>query len=162
LGGATRSYLAVLDAASGKALSFEPRLDGMVTALARYDSSVIVAGNFNALDGEPRAHLAALGLRTVLDTKFPPLDREGDAATIAGKTLYIGGSFTAAGGAPRGGLAAIDLESDALLPWAPAVAVPNASGLSVDGLAVIDSTVFVAGAFEQACGEARRSLAAVD
>ena len=77
-----------------------------------------------------------------------------------GGGYYIGGKFTSVGGHPRTHLAHIRADRS-LDPWAPSVAIISAFE-GVRSLALLGSTLYVAGDFTSLGGQSRAGLGAVD
>lgn len=119
----SRTYLAVVDAASGNLLSFAPQPNGVVWSLAASpdQSRVYVGGDFTQIAGQSRQRLAAIDTAslTLISTFRPNVAYR--VATIAaqGSTVYFGGSFGAVSGAVRNRVAAVQASNGALLPWNP-------------------------------------------
>ncbi|MGH8973910.1 MAG: WD40 repeat domain-containing protein [Acidimicrobiia bacterium] len=135
-----RSYLAAIDAGTGKLRSWNPAPDGSVRALAVSADGrrLYVGGDFNTIGGAAARNLAAVDTSTgALDTSFsPPLLNSGvRAIALAGNRLYAGGNFTnakippgqpGAGDHSRPQVASFDAGSGALVrDWAPP---PNTGG----------------------------------
>jgi hypothetical protein len=83
---------------------------------------------------------------------------------LSADRIYLAGTFGGVNGQPRRGLAALDRASGTLLPWRAdleyyfgAQPVPNANAIALDG-----DVLYVGGAFEQAGGQRRRNLVALD
>ena len=174
IGGARRSSLAAFDLTTGRATSWAPAVTagpstrGTVTALARLLKSIYVAGSFSAINGEPRARLAAVAIDTGQLLPWQPTTPFGSgsgeiAALATGPgTLYVGGQVSVANGAPFDAAGAFDATTGAPLPWAPALTGSRNTTLAVNDILVSGSTVYLAGNFETAGGVAREDVAAVD
>src|SRR5262245_28315265 len=83
---------------------FDPNVNGRVRAVAiQPDGKVIIGGEFSAVGGTPRSHIARVNVDGSLDTTFDP-GADGPVASLAvqadGKIL-AGGGFTMLGGQPR-------------------------------------------------------------
>src|SRR5262249_48384096 len=110
LGGAARSSLGAVDAASGLATRWSPAVNGTVSSIVSVDSTIYVGGIFNSLGGEQRSYVGALDARTALPTSWnPEPDGFPDDMKADAGTLYMGGVFNSVGGLPQSGLAAISI-----------------------------------------------------
>jgi hypothetical protein len=172
-----RPSIVALDAATGVPLSWNPQFQsGPVTRMIGTDRTLYVAGEFTAVDGQPRGHLAAFDAAGRLTDWNPwsthvtpgdPFDPVGSgpfhALLLVGRTLYLGGSFEQINGVPRHALAAVDAETGVLLDWAPR---PRGGFHSVGGyvnaMAPRGDTLFIAGEYDTIGGAPRRDLSAID
>jgi len=159
-----RNNLAAINLTTGDVTAWNPDVTGIVHALAiSPDGRTLYAGgNFSAVGGAPRRHLAAIDtardVNNLLDWNPDP-DGVVRALALAadGLTLYAGGSFTsfAAGTVARSNLAALNTSTAAATPWAPE---PDNSVeallLGGDG-----ATLFVGGAFQMIGAQPRSFLA---
>lgn len=144
--GVERRNIAALDATTGAATSWNPRVEGgfhEVYALAVSGNTVYVGGSFASIGAQPRTHLAAVDAVSGLATDWNP-DIGGDsyepivvALAVSDNTIYVGGFFAYIGGETRIHLGAIDAVTGAPTPWAPSV-----RGI-VYSLALSGSTVYV-------------------
>ncbi|TFV90712.1 PKD domain-containing protein [Blastococcus sp. CT_GayMR16] len=129
----TRNNLLAYDVRTGELItSFAPSLNAqaMVVTVSSDGSRIYVGGDFSAVDGQPRARVAAFSTATgALVPDFRP-SMFGQVRAIAAttSTVYIGGNFTAIGSAARNGLAALSAADGSLLPWAPQPGVGSTSG----------------------------------
>ena len=121
IGGATRNYIARLDATTGLADSFDPNANSVVFSLAvQADGKILAGGEFNganSIGGQTRNHIARLDPMTGFADWFDP-NANGGLASIAvqadGKIL-VGGLFNdhgsgaiSIGGASRNYIARLD------------------------------------------------------
>jgi large repetitive protein len=114
------------------------------------DGSVVyVGGEFNAVDGQPRLHLAAFDAATGALLPWNPSVRGGPVRSIAtaGDVVYVGGSFYKIGDTTVGhNLAAISASTGQALAWGSGVG-PDIDD-TVDALAVSpDGSQVVAGGY---------------
>lgn len=158
----SRTYLAVVDAASGNLLSFAPQPNGRVWALAASEdqSRVYVGGDFTQIAGQSRQRMAAIDTDSLtLVSNFRP-NVSYRVVTIAAQAnnVYFGGSFGVVSGVARNRLAAVQATDGALLPWNPNA---NADVKSVrpapDG-----SKVYVGGKFDTLGGIPSWAVGLVD
>ena len=159
-----RNNLAAVDLATGDVLTWNPDVTGVVRALAlsRDGRILYIGGDFTAVGGIPRNHLAALDTTSITDSLLawdPDADGTVRALLLSAddRIVYAGGDFgTFAGGSvSRPRLAALDAGSAAPTPWAPQpdgpVEVLLADG---DGL-----SLYAGGAFTLVGGQPRAGLA---
>jgi hypothetical protein len=161
IGGSARTQLAAFDGA-GTLLPWNPSvtagdLPAAVRALAVVSDTLYVAGEFNAIGGQPRLRLAALDL--VSGTPFPwTADAGGVLSTLAsdGSRLLAGGQPGSIGMVPRGFLAAFDAGSGDVRPWSVAL---DADVLS---LCVSGGRLYAGGAFTTLAGNPMQDFAVLD
>lgn len=124
------SNLAVMDP-TGRLSAFEGKGAGggvggtnaTVRALAAQGNRILLGGDFTAVNGAPRSHLAAMSLTGDLDATWAPsADLSVDAIVATPSTAYVGGSFTSIGGSAANAFAAkLDGPAAAVdTAWAPA------------------------------------------
>ena len=146
-----------IDLSGGLAAWSAPYVGGSVHALAVRGGDVYAGGTFASAGGDPRAHLAAVDLRTGDPTGWDPgADAPVRALALHDGRLFAGGAFTQVAGAARDRLAAFDAGSGAL------TAFDGRADGTVDELVAGDDGVFAAGAFTTAGGQPRAGLAALD
>jgi Domain of unknown function (DUF5122) beta-propeller len=155
-----RNHLAAFNATTGALTSFKHNVDSTVFSLLPSPSKarLYIGGDFTAIDGAARAHLAAFALPSGALTGTWKPSVTGRIKSIStfgtGTTLYVGGSFGHAGGHPRTNVAAFT-SSGTLLPFR---ATPDASVR-----ALITSSggtrIVIGGSFNHVNGVARRALA---
>lgn len=155
-------HLAVIDARTGMASDFNAALTGGsqgLFAIARWEQTLYVAGDFTGAGGKSRARLAALDLsQGALVDWNPAPNQEVRALAVAGGRIYAGGKFTRIGGMDLRHLAAFDAVSHTLLPWDSALPT-SSSGIAA--LAALDTVVYVAGGFSSIGGEFRHGVTAL-
>jgi hypothetical protein len=125
---------------------------GVVTAAAD-GSRIYVGGDFTAVDGAVRGHVAAFSTATgALDPTFKPnVSSQVRALATTETTLFVGGTYGSVNGAARKSLSAVNTTTGALLPWAPTV--DNGSVWSMT-LSPDKTRVVVGGSFTTLSGQA--------
>ncbi|MGA2507122.1 MAG: hypothetical protein ABSF80_06580 [Chitinispirillaceae bacterium] len=137
IGGATRNYIAALDATTGTATAWNPNAGLSVYALAVSGTTVYAGGGFDTIGGQPRNCIAALDATTGNATAWNPnAGGSVDALAVSGTSVYAGGGFTSIGGQPRNHIAAIDATTGTATAW-------NPGADTVTALAVNGTTVYV-------------------
>ncbi|MDI1461794.1 hypothetical protein QEZ54_12495 [Catellatospora sp. KI3] len=124
VGGSTvsRSRVAAVNARTGALLPWNPKVDGMVRAIATDSDGVYLAGDFQSVNGSSRDSLAKVNHSGVLQSTFKHSISSGRPydVSVGGGRLYLGGSFAVVDGHTRRGVAAFDLNTGALdLNWNP-------------------------------------------
>ena len=158
-----RSNLAAFDAGTGALTSWDPDPPGFNIAIQHLGSdgsSLITSGEFEAIGGAERHHLAAIDLATGQVLPFnPDLDDGVDGLAVQGNTLYAVGKFqhVSGGATTRHFAAAFDTTTGQ-----PTAFDPNSSG-ELYAVAPAGATVFLGGSFTQLNGGvARKGVAEVD
>lgn len=161
LGGMPRERLAAYDLATMQLSAWNPQITAIfggfpINELLPRDGVVFVAGNFQAVGGQPRTNLAKVDLTTGLPLNFRA-DADGSvmALAIAGGHLYVGGDFSRLGGVARSDLARVDLDSGVVDDWAPE---PDSWG--VTDLSANSTALYVSGRFLNIAGATRYGSAA--
>ncbi len=162
VGGAARDGFAAIDAATGAVLPFNPSVSdasgyGGVQSAHLHDGVVLVAGYFDAAEGQPRHNMAAFDFATgALLAWQAGMDAAGSVTHLVptDQTLYVVGRFSQFGGAPRRGLAEIsyptaDVAGPTLTPWAPKLASPagDPATATVRGVTLTPTHLWFAGGF---------------
>jgi hypothetical protein len=159
LNGASRSHVAHLNA-DGTLDAWAPSVDGEVDAMALKGDTLVIAGDFDMVNGSNRHDLALVhrttGALMSLDVLFQGDEPSLTCAMIVGNRLIVGGFFTAVYSTTRNNIAALDLTTGALLPWDPNI------DNGVYSLALDGNLLYVGGVFASAGAAARNRLAAVD
>jgi hypothetical protein len=183
VGGDLSERLTALSTATQSPTGWAPRPDASALAIATdpsSPSSVYAGGRFSSLGSLARRGLAAFDSGGALldwapgvassDAAKPPLVR---ALAASDSTVYIGGRFdgavqgfdptTGAGGAthPHANLAAVGADGS-VLDGFQADASRTGDVPEVLSLSLLDSTLYVGGAFDHIGGADRRNIAAVD
>lgn len=145
------------------------------------DGSLLIAGNFLAVDGEPRTRIARLRADGTLDDRFPPNSTSGrdvpasagaNSSVLAlavqqdGKVLMVG-SFNEVDGEPRSGIARLNTDGsfDADLKIGPQMVIlgwqggGSASGTVLATTIQPDGKYLVGGRFDEGHGVPRKGIA---
>lgn len=154
--------------------AFHPSITGgqAVLAMAKYGDTIIIGGNFNAVNGQTRRSLAAIKTDgTLLD--WNPAPNSGVMAlNVFGDTAFVTGNFSTIGGLSRGLVASIRLDArtggvtgTCLTAWDATDCMtsfdPNAAGWGVKAIAVGSTYTYIAGAFSQVGGQNHTGVAKV-
>ncbi len=158
-GDAARKYLAAFNRTTGAPTRFAPNVNGPVWSIATSPDGkwVVIGGDFTAVNGQPRQHIALFSVATgnLVTGWDPAVNYRVAALAIFGNTVYLGGSFGRVDKVTRNRVAAVTLSTGVLLPWNPdADDDVHAIDLSVDG-----TRVFVGGGFTTLQGEDHHALA---
>ena len=127
-----------------------------VSRLAVSGDTIFIGGDFQAVNGQPRARLAALERSTgTLRSWNPGADNYVRGIAVANDVVYVGGTFTMLGGEPRNFVGAVGAVDGVARAWNPA---PSAylNSLTIDG-----DVVYITGGFTQVAGQTRVAAAAV-
>jgi hypothetical protein len=160
--GVARQGLAATDSQSGATLPWDPRVEGIVDALAIVDGVAYFGGSFFSIAGKQQKYAGAVDL--VAGTLIPWSARvEGpvQAVAVSGGRVYLGGRFESIDGAPRMHLAALDAASGTLLDWNPSATSAVNTGF-VNCLLVQGDRVWAGGEFNEVGGVVRRGVVALD
>ena len=118
-----RSGAAAVDARTGAVLPWNPRVRGEVRDLVTSKQGVYLVGQFDRVKGQPRRHVAKVGLGGSgrLAAKFRPRPNlPVNAVTLSKRRVYLGGTFTTVNGVPRTRLAAVGRSAPfKLTGWRP-------------------------------------------
>ena len=170
IGGQVRSGIAALDAVTGMATPWAPKIDGYVQTIAVLNDVVYTGGCFNAVGNKARRSIAAIDASTGEATDWDPV-LDGSylfvsSLAISGNLVYVAGGFTNVGGQPRNQLAALDATTALPTDWRPDPSWPGSIGYgpstNISCLAVSGNVVYVGGAFTSIGGKTRRHIAALD
>jgi Chitobiase/beta-hexosaminidase C-terminal domain/Fn3 associated/Domain of unknown function (DUF5122) beta-propeller len=162
--GDIRNRIAALDTLATSpniATTWNPNLNNNVRALLYTGAALYVGGDFTAVGGVVRKHIAELDTATGLATSWLinagnsvfTLSLSDDSASI-----YAGGNFLSIGGVIRDHLAALDLISGTATSWDPGADDVVRSIIMSEDV----STLYVGGDFTSIGGKARNRIAAID
>jgi hypothetical protein len=164
VGGLLRRGLAALDASTGAGIpSFQADANEYVEAMvpASDGSRLFVAGNFTAIQGQPRSYFAAVDTATglVVSAVRPAFNRGILTLAYSSGAVYAGGQFTTVNGIARGHAAKIDATTGALsTTWVANTTGPSGP-LRQNGMVMgieatpNGSTVFLGGPFTAVNGK---------
>ncbi|MEA2168446.1 MAG: hypothetical protein QOF76_1746, partial [Solirubrobacteraceae bacterium] len=155
-----RRHLASFDTADGTLTTFNPDIEGSVSALAADATNLYVAGPLSKIKNVTHGGVAAFALGNDTPLTFDPAPDGGvSALALTGSRLYAGGSFSKlsglAGTPARASLAAFDLPALSL----DAGFLPPAVDRPIYALAASDTAVFAGGAFSNVGATSRARLA---
>lgn len=162
-GEVARTYLAEFAGSGGAPLSFDPTLDGSVTAMAASPdgSTLYIGGTFTHVNGSYRDHLAAFSTSTgaLISTWKPSAGGKvmGLAVSPDGSAIYVGGDFTKLNSTARSYAGAVST-TGALLAYNP---VLNGSVTTI-AVAPDGSRVLIGGYFTSANGVTQQAVASTD
>jgi hypothetical protein len=163
LGGLDRTGLAAIDATTGQATAWDPRVNGSAYSMVASGDTIYAGGDFSFAGGLVRNSLAAFDANNGNLLPWAP-DVESNTPLFApvwtlaksGGRIFFGGSFQYVNGQSRSFLAAVDAATGALDPWDPG---PDST---VNCLALTGTTLYVGGEFSNIDGAPRAALAAID
>jgi hypothetical protein len=117
-----RNHAAAIDARTGRLLSWNPRVNGRVNAIAIYGRRVYLGGVFTSVAGHARRNVAAVGHRRGHAKRWNPgADASVHAIRLGPSgSVFLGGEFRRVGGASHHGLARVS-RTGAVSKWAPSV-----------------------------------------
>ncbi len=134
--------------------------NGSVTAIAETPRrEYFIGGIFDEVNGIPRSHLARVRYDGALDLTFAPaLDFPVSALITDGPFVYVGGIFSTIDGEDVNGLARFFIETGVRdSAWRPSP-MNNGFAASVNGFAIDDGFLYVAGDFTEIDRLASRGL----
>jgi hypothetical protein len=152
------------DITTGNRVAFSHSLNaqGLAVAASPDGSRIYVGGDFTAVDGLSRGHVAAFDRATgaVVASFAPNVSSEVRALAATNSTVFIGGGYASVNGATRHSLSAVS-STGSLLPWAPSL-----SGGNVDVWSMVvtpdQSRVVVGGSFTSLNGLAASGMGSLD
>ena len=136
---------------------------GLAIAASPDGSRVYVGGDFTAVDGIARGHVASFQTASgALDLNFAPkVQGQVRALAVASTKVFVGGAFATVNGQSRQSLAAVDAINGSELAWAPMVDSERIRVWSMV-LAPDRSRVIVGGSFTTINGQAAYGMGSVD
>ena len=162
VGGVPRQHMAALDINTAELLDWDPGVDAGIDAMTVLGDVVYLGGDFTQLAGAARSYFGAIDLNTNTVLPWDPnvtgiyYNVNVDAIVPSGEQLLAHGDALFVGTRARNNAAALDMNTGVVTDWDPGV-----EGV-VNTLAMLDSTVYLGGAFTNVGGAARNNLAAVD
>ncbi len=168
---ASYPLLAKLDATTGvaDAVFTQPgSLDYGVTALTVFGTSVYAGGYFTHYLGRNARHFLKVDATTgALDMTFTqPTGANAALSSIAGQgtTIYAAGSLSTYRGQPANGITKINVASDAIDPvFSQSTGATEPGTFSeVNAVALVGTSLYVAGRFDSFNGQAIANIAKVD
>jgi hypothetical protein len=159
VGGVPRSGSAAVSASgAGVVLPWDPSIIGFPRNVAVGAGKVALLGSFNNWGVRTLSRLSAVDVVSGELLAWAPNLSTAQVFELLGdgSRLIVAGSFSSLAGESRASLGAFDLETRALLPFAPVV-----NG-SVHALAVANGVLYIGGAFTSVNSAFRLNLAAID
>lgn len=162
--GDSRNRIAALDTTASVpniATTWNPNANDSVHSLLFSGGILYMGGDFSAIGGIVRKHIAAVDPATGLPASWQ-INAGNSVDTLSLSTdttmIYAGGTFTSIGGVNRNHTAALDLINGNATTWDPgADDVVRAMVMSTDA-----STLYIGGDFTVIGGKARNRIAAID
>lgn len=165
--------LAAVDVASGATREWAPRFTGFSgipistdpMKMALSGRTLIVTGNFLAVDGVRRTSVAAFDTETLQLRAWPanPLTTDSTAQTEVAATsdrVFLNHGIDPPDGVARS-VYAVSTETGELLAWAPPVLQTGIGGRPLYGMVVQGDRLLLHGDFAHVNGQPRRGLAAL-
>ncbi|MBK6755717.1 MAG: hypothetical protein IPG69_19510 [Flavobacteriales bacterium] len=153
-----RNRLAAFPPTTNTSQAWNPNANGVVRAMALLGTSLFIGGDFTAVAGSARNHIALINSAGTLNSWTKDLDGGVQCLVIANNTVFVGGEFTLVDGTARR-LAAFGV---------PGSGVPSTTDWTAameDTVLAIAShgpSVFIGGHFLEGGGLSRRNIAALD
>ncbi len=141
----------------GTPRAWTPTTNGRIFDLKLRNDGVFIAGSFTNIAGQPKTYLARLDPETALPHPEWNPDPNAIVRCIGNGSddLYIGGQFGGFGFEPRANVASFDIQTGALLDFAPSI------GGVVHDMLIHDNKLYFAGSIVSLNGQPRGRLAAV-
>ena len=166
IGGATRRFIARLDATTGLADSWNPdTINEVYTIALQADGKILIGGEFFGITGgQFRVKIARLDPVTGLADSFSP---NTDAAEVyalvvqADGKILVGGRFGIMGGQARLGIARLDPVTGSADSFDPNTNITQLGGVYTIAVQA-DGKVLVGGAFSMVGGQPRNAIARCD
>lgn len=134
---------------------------GLTVRAAPDGRTVYFGGDFTAVDGQARSHVAAFDVASgALLPWAPRTDGQVRGFAFSGTKVFVGGNFRSSGGQPRTQLAAWDSTTEAITAWAPTA---TGDGFVWDMVSSPDSSrIIVAGGFTELNGQPAYGMGSID
>ena len=163
IGTTPRKYLAAFGLPTGQLDALDLNVNSEPLELTPYGDTLFIGGDFTSVGGLPRYNVAAVDAAagTVLDWA-PSVDNAVQAIAVKDEAVYLGGVFHSIDGLPRERLGAVSASTGAATSWVADAANLNPFTTRVYDLALVDSTLYVAGSMDSIAGVSRAGLAALD
>lgn len=130
---------------------------GLISEIARWGSTIYLAGTFTAVNGVLRKGLAAVDAVTgVVSSWDPAPNGTVYGMEMDGTNMYIYGDFNMVGTQSRKYLAAINQSTGAVLTWNPNPSLP------VETIGLSGGILYIGGNFRNIMGTARNYAVAVN
>jgi hypothetical protein len=151
-----------VDPVSGRPVPSFARVNGTVyVCTADGSGGWFVGGDFTAVGGFARSHVAHLRQDGSVSPWVVDADGVVRALALDGQTLYMGGDFTHVASLERDHLAAVSAQCGKLSDWDPSVAGIALAFTTVYSILPSPEGVYVGGDFTAVDGVGRRCLAAL-
>jgi hypothetical protein len=121
-----------------------------------------IGGQFTAVDGAPRTHIARIGANRILQRWSPELDGPVEALTVSSGVLYVGGGFRSVDGQSRNSFASFEVASGRLLSLQARVTITPPDFASINAIAIRGNHILFGGAFDTVNGVPRSNLAEIN
>jgi hypothetical protein len=163
VGATPRRYIAAFGLPDGQLDGLDLNINSEPLELTSYGDTLFLGGSFTSVGGQPRNYIAAVDAAagTVLDWA-PNVDNAVQAIVMKGGTVYLGGVFHSIDGLPRERLGAVSALSGSATGWVADAGNLNPFATRVYDLALVDTTLYVAGNLDSLGGVPRAGLAALD
>ncbi len=164
IGEAPRGRLASFNLETGDLDSLDLNLDLSLYEICGAGDKLYLGGFFSRVAGQERKYVAVVDITngTLLDW-HPEPDQPVLAIAVKDSTVFLGGAFSTVDGVPRERIAAVGASTGTLRDdWLADTANPNPSSNRVYDLAVVGSSLYVAGSMDSIGGRVRGGLAALD
>lgn len=166
--GEPRTNLAAVSR-TGDLKSFAPDLQinaspGSINALAAFEHQLIVAGRFDAAEGEPVGHLAVYDMNTGdLQDRVPEMSSQVRDISVSEDRLHLVGYFASltheGETVNRSGVAAFNLSTHEVSSWAPQLGSAN----SLETVQLHEGNAYIGGSLAlEVDGKVHNNLVAVD
>jgi hypothetical protein len=153
---------AVSASGTGNAIAtFKPQFDpaDQIYSISLTANSIVAYGNFNSVNGEPRAALASISKANgAPDIWAPELQGAATNITVSQNMIFIAGDMYGINWEVYNGMAILEESTGKF--WPHALDLPL--GEEIETMIVNGSTMYVGGDFNSINGVSRKNLAAID